>query len=50
MNDNSFTFGELAEMIDIKIGSFYNWLNGAYHLQEAKQKELYNWLCDRMEV
>lgn len=31
------TFKELAEYLEIKQGSFLNWLNGWYELSEAKE-------------
>lgn len=34
------TFKELAEYLEIKQGSFLNWLNGWYELSEAKQQRL----------
>lgn len=34
------TFKELAEYLEIKQGSFLNWLNGWYELSEAKEQRL----------
>ena len=48
MEDNSFTYGDLAEMLDMKTGSFYNWLNGAFHMSDSKLKQLQDWLYDRI--
>ena len=33
-------YAEVAEMIDIKVNSFYNWLNGYYNLSYAKKQKL----------
>lgn len=40
------TYAELAEMLDINVHSFYNWLNGYYNLGSAKKKILYDIVCD----
>ena len=34
------TYKELAEFLEIKQGSFLNWLNGWYELSEANQLRL----------
>lgn len=31
---------DIAEMLEMNINSFYNWLNGAYDLGSEKQKQL----------
>lgn len=35
-------FAELAEYLEIKVNSFYSWLNGYYDLGADKQKQLQN--------
>jgi len=40
LNDDFFTYKDIAEMLDISVNSFYNWLNGAYDLSYNKAKEL----------
>ena len=34
------SIGEVAEMIDISVGSFYNWINGYYNLGQNKKRLL----------
>lgn len=40
------SFAELADMIGIKIHSFYNWLNGYYNLSSDKKRCLKNIVDD----
>ena len=35
-----FTYKDIAEMLGISIGGFYNWLNEQYNLSYKKQKQL----------
>ena len=39
MNEE-YTYKDFAEAIDLTEGSFYNWLNGAYNLSQAKYSYL----------
>lgn len=36
----SVRYKELAELLEIRIDSFYNWLSGYYNLGEQKQRRL----------
>ena len=36
------TYKEIASYIDIKLGSFYAWLNGYYDLGGERQQQLYD--------
>lgn len=47
LQDNDFTYQEIADMLGIKIGSLYNFLAGAYDLSRAKAKDLEIWLSYR---
>ena len=47
LTENDFNYQDIADMLQIKIGSLYNWLNGAYDLGYSKAKYLENWLNDR---
>ena len=35
-----YTYQDIADYLDIKINSFYNWLNGYYELGESKEAKL----------
>ena len=37
----------IADMLDIKVGSIYNFLNGAFNLSQKKAKYLDSWLSDK---
>lgn len=45
-NDGLFNYEEIADYLDIKVGSLYNWLSGSYNLGYEKEKKLYSFLCD----
>ena len=47
MDDGDFTYSQIADMLDIKIGSLYNFLNNQYKLSQGKAKLLKDWLSDR---
>ena len=32
IEDNDFSYSDIADMLDIKVGSIYNFLNGAFNL------------------
>lgn len=49
LNDDIFTYKDLAEMLDMSVNSFYNWLNGTYNLGSGKSKTLENFLNDIAE-
>ena len=49
LNDDIFTYKDLAEMLDMSVNSFYNWLNGTYNLGYGKSKALENFLNDIAE-
>ena len=40
------TYKQLAQAIDIRFQSFYNWMNGAYDLSYKKAKELQDIVID----
>ena len=46
ITDNEFSFEDMAGLIDVKIGSFYNWLNNAYDIKQSKYKILRSWVND----
>lgn len=41
-----FTYKDIAEMLDININSFYNWLNNYYDLGREKEKQLQQFVND----
>ena len=41
-----FTYKDIADMLEININSFYNWLNGSYDFGRQKAKKLQIWLND----
>lgn len=41
-----FSYKDIADLLQININSFYNWLNGAYNLSREKEKLLQLWLND----
>lgn len=41
-----FKYEDIAEMLQIRIGSLYNFLNGQYKLSQTKAKILQNWLIN----
>lgn len=47
--DDIFTYKDLAEVINININSFYNWLNGYYQLSYGKAKELKNFIYNVLD-
>lgn len=46
MHNDIYKYKDIAEMLDISINSFYNWLNGAYDFGEQKARQLEIWLND----
>lgn len=46
MNNNWFSYGDIADLLEIKVGSLYNFLAGAYNLSQTKARILRNWLID----
>ena len=44
LQDNDFSYQEIADMLDIKVGSLYNYLSGAYDLSREKAKSLEIWI------
>lgn len=46
-DDDFPSYSQLSDMLDIKINSFYNWLNSAYDLGYQKYNQLKNWISDR---
>ena len=40
-------YSDISDMLGIKIGSLYNFLNGQYNLSQSKAKMLRDWLSDR---
>lgn len=48
LNDD-WSFKEMSQVINISVNSFYNWLNGAYQLSEAKRKELESLVYDLLD-
>ena len=47
IQDNDFSYKDIAQMIDIKVTSLYNFLNGAFNLSQQKARYLSNWLSDK---
>ncbi len=47
MENNDFDYSDISDMLGIKIGSLYNFLNGQYNLSQSKAKMLRDWLSDR---
>lgn len=43
------SYKELADYLEIKQDSFYSWLKGYYDFGEARQKQLYEILCNLKE-
>ena len=41
-----FKYEDIAEMLQIRIGSLYNFLNGQYKLSQTKAKILQDWLIN----
>lgn len=46
ITENEYTFEDMAGVIDITIGGFYNWLSGAYELKSDKFKKLRGFIDD----
>lgn len=44
--DFNFTYKDIAEMLNMNINSFYNWLSGYYDLGKTKENELKAFLND----
>ena len=42
-----FSYSDISQMLSIKTGSLYNFLNGQYNLSQTKAKMLRDWLNDR---
>ena len=47
MQDQDFSYEDLAQMIDLKLSSFYNFMNKQYKIKQSKAKMLSDWLSDR---
>ena len=45
-NVGVFKASEFAEILDIEIGSYYNWINGAYDLSSKKARYFEDFLSD----
>ena len=45
-NHEDFSYSDFADIINITVDSFYNWLNGQYNLSSKKAKELHSFLSD----
>lgn len=43
-NPDLFNYEDIADMINVKTGSLYNWLSGSYNLSYDKEKILKDWL------
>ena len=48
-NDGLFTTQDFADYLEINIGSYYNWLSGAYDLSIKKAKKLDELLIDLVD-
>lgn len=46
IEDNFWSYKDIAEMLDIKVTSFYCFLNGQYQISQHKAKKLKQWLDD----
>lgn len=49
IKQKDFCYHDLADMIDISIQSFYNWLSGAYNLSYEKYIILQDWYYCRKD-
>lgn len=47
IEDNDFTYSDIADMLDMKVGSVYNWLNSAFQMSQKKARYLNDWLSDK---
>lgn len=45
-NVGEFTTKDFAEILDIEIGSYYNWISGAYDLSSQKARYFESFLSD----
>lgn len=45
-NGDIYKYKDIAEMLDMNINSFYNWLNGYYNLGTDKERKLQDFLND----
>lgn len=45
-NQGTFTTKDFAEMLNINIGSYYNWISGAYDLCSKKARQFEGFLND----
>lgn len=45
-NPDLFTYEDIADYLDIKIASLYNWASSGYNLSYEKEKKLRNLLSD----
>ena len=46
LDNDFFDYQDISELLNIRIGSLYNWLNGSFQLSQKKAKILENWLED----
>mgnify|MGYP003303045899 CR=1 FL=1 len=44
------SYTEMAEYLEIKKNSFYNWIHGDYNLSEEKQRQLNDIITNLKEV
>lgn len=49
IQDNDFSYKELAEMIDMNINSFYCWLNNQFNMKTEKFNLLEDWYYTRKD-
>lgn len=47
IEDNDFSYQDISQMLQVKVGSIYNWLNGSFQLSQKKARYLKNWLADK---
>ena len=49
LNKGIFTTNDFAEIVNISLASYYNWINGAYCLSSKKAKALEEFITDITE-
>lgn len=49
LEQNDFSYQDIAGLLNIKLQSVYNFTAGSYNLSAAKAKILKDWLDDRKE-
>ncbi len=49
LNKGMFTTNDFAEILNISLASYYNWINGAYNLGNKKANILDEFLTDLIE-